>query len=226
MSEESIPVERLHTYQRRGGRLGPELQRAVTVDLPRFRMPDEPWDLAEWLPGHSNVVLEIGSGMGEATLAMAAAAPDTGIIAVEVLDRGIAALARGIAGAGLTNVRIYPGDAVGALSKLVPASSLAGIRVWFPDPWPKARHHKRRLVQPSAVALMTSRLRIGGTLHTATDVVEYADQMARVLEAEAGLAPVLEWGPRPDWRPLTKFEAAGAAAGRDSYDFVFARRPN
>ena len=221
--EQSIPIERLHTFQRRGGRLGPQLQRALQVELPRYRMPDARWDFAEVLPDHHEVVLEIGSGMGEATLAMAGAEPDTAIIAVEVLDRGIAALARGVAAAGFDNVRIHPDDAVSALANLVPANSLSGIRVWFPDPWPKARHHKRRLFQPSAVALMASRLRPGGTLHAATDVDDYAEQMVAVLGAEPTLRPVLLHGPRPTWRPVTKFEAAGAAAGRHSHDFVYVR---
>lgn len=218
-----VPVDQLHTFQRRGGRLGPELRTALADDLPGLVMPAQVWDLADVFPTSRAVVLEIGSGMGEATLECAAADPETAIIAAEVMDRGVAALTRGVAQARLRNVRICPTDAVTALRAWVPESSLAGIRVWFPDPWPKARHHKRRIIQPTAVALMASRLKPGGFLHTATDVAEYADQMAEVLAGEPTLTPQLVRGPRPDWRPYTKFELIAQGAGRQAQDFIFTR---
>jgi tRNA (guanine-N7-)-methyltransferase len=186
-------------------------------------MPTHGWVLSDLFPAGHDVVLEIGSGMGEATLACAAADPGTEIIALEVMDRGVAALTRGVAQTGLANVRICPNDAIRVLRDWVPEGSLTGIRVWFPDPWPKARHRKRRIIQPAAVALMVSRLQVGGTLHTATDVDEYAEQMAAVLGAESGLSPLMVGGPRPTWRPYTKFECLGLDAGREAQDFIFTR---
>ena len=125
----------------------------------------------------------------------------------------------------MPNLRIFHGDGVVALETLIPPGSLAGIRSWFPDPWPKQRHHKRRLIRPELVALMSSRLAPGGTVHVATDVAAYADVINDVLRAEPTLEPVLVAGPRPSWRPVTKFERAGELAGRPSKDFIFRRSP-
>lgn len=191
--------------------------------FPRYALPAAPWSPRVIFPQSSGVVLEIGSGTGEATLAMARAQPDIGIIAVEVHVRGLGSLVRGAHGEGLANVRVFDGDALVALHDYVPEASLAGVRVWFPDPWPKNRHHKRRLVQSANVALMVSRLQPGGMLHVATDVADYADVIAEVLAAAPGLVPVLVRGPRPPWRPMTKYEKAGLAAGRPAQDFCYVR---
>lgn len=215
---------RVVSYQRRGGRLGPQLRAALEEDLPRLRMPpDDPWDLNAQFPHASRCVLEIGSGMGEASLAMAALQPETGLIAVEVHDRGVAALTRGATAMQLDNIRIHVGDAVAALRDLVEPSALAEVRIWFPDPWPKARHHKRRLVTPEFIDLVVTRLAPAGRVHVATDHAEYAEVIASVLAAEARLAPVLLDGPRPEWRPLTKFERSGLTAGRRSHDYIYVR---
>lgn len=191
--------------------------------LPHYSLPAARWSPSVIFPAASGVVLEIGSGAGEATLAMARAQPDIGIIAVEVHVRGLGSLVRAADTFNLTNVRVFDGDALVALREYVPPASLAGIRAWFPDPWPKNRHHKRRLVQPANVALMVSRLRPGGLLHLATDVADYADVIAEVLADAPELAPVLVRGPRPDWRPITKYERAGLAAGRPAQDFCYRR---
>lgn len=213
-----------HTFQRRGGRLGPQLRSVMADLLPVYEMPVGDWDFAEIFgrPDPS-VVFEIGSGMGEASVAMAAARPDECLICIDVHDRGIAATVRAANERGLDNLRVLHGDAIGALRAQVPVGSLAGLRAWFPDPWPKTKHHKRRLVTDANVALMVSRLRPGGTLHVATDVPAYADVCAEVLAAAPGLAPVLVRGSRPQWRPLTKFEAAGERAGRPGVDFIYRR---
>jgi tRNA (guanine-N7-)-methyltransferase len=179
------------------------------------------YDPPAWFGRAAPLVLEIGSGMGESTAALAAAEPDVDHLAVEVFEPGIAALL--MRAAELTNLVVLRGDAVALLTTRVPEASLAGIRIFFPDPWPKRRHHKRRLVQPAFVALAASRLQPGGTLHMATDWADYADQMRAVADAE----PQLVGGevPRPPWRPVTKFEARARAEGRDVHDFVYRRPP-
>ena len=213
----------IRSYQRRGGRLGPQLRAALSVDLPRLAMPADPWQFEEIFPDCANVAVEIGSGMGEASLAMAAAQPDTALVAIEVHDRGVAALARGATVAGLSNVGIHVGDAVPALTDLIAPASLAEVRIWFPDPWPKARHHKRRLVTPQFADLVASRLALGGRVHVATDHPDYAEVIGAVLDEAPLLEAELVDGPRPSWRPMTKFERAGLAAGRRSHDFIYVR---
>ncbi len=219
-----MTTARVRTFHARRGRLGPELNDALDDLLPRYAVavqsPGDPSDLFDPpLP----VVLEIGFGMGDATLAMARLEPDRGILAVDVHTRGIASLARALDSEGLTNVRVAHGDAV-TLVEALPESSLAGIRAWFPDPWPKARHHKRRLVQPATVALLASRLQQGGTLHFATDWPEYGEQMLEVVSAHSSLVlPGTGFTPRPEWRPVTRYEKAGLTAGRPVVDLIATR---
>ena len=179
------------------------------------------YDPPTWFGRAAPLILEIGSGMGESTAALAAAEPDVDHLAVEVFEPGIAALL--MRATELTNLVVLRGDAVTLLSEKVPEASLAGIRIFFPDPWPKRRHHKRRLVQPAFAALAATRLRPGGTLHMATDWADYAEQMRAVADAE----PRLVGGevPRPPWRPVTKFEARARAEGREVHDFVYRRPP-
>ena len=190
---------------------------------------DLAYDPSAWFGRAAPLILEIGSGMGESTAALAAAEPDVDHLAVEVFEPGIAALLMRVEEAGLTNLLVLRGDAVVLLRERVPEGSLAGIRIFFPDPWPKRRHHKRRLVQPGFVALAAARLAPGGTLHMATDWDDYAVQMRSVADAE----PLLEntalgqpggWTPRPSWRPVTKFEARARSEGRDVHDLVYRRR--
>jgi len=185
------------------------------------------YDPPAWFGRRAPLVLEIGSGTGESTAAQAAAAPETDHLAVEVFEPGLAQLLMRVDEAGLTNLRLLRGDAVDLLHGCVPPSSLAAIRIFFPDPWPKRRHHKRRLIQPPFVALAASRLAPGGVLHLATDWAHYAAQMRDVCGGE----PLLEntsvtddgWTPRPAGRPETKFERRARADGRDVRDLVFRR---
>jgi tRNA (guanine-N7-)-methyltransferase len=185
------------------------------------------YDPAAWFGRTAPLVLEIGSGTGESTAAQAAAAPDVDHLAVEVFEPGLAQLLMRVDEAGLTNLHLLRGDAVDLLRERVPPGSLAGIRIYFPDPWPKRRHHKRRLVQPAFVALAASRLAPGGTLHLATDWADYAVQMLAVCSAESLLTNVVStpdgWTPRPPWRPVTKFERRALAEGRAVRDLVFRR---
>ena len=171
------------------------------------------------------VVLEIGCGMGETTAAMALARPDTDYIGEEVYPAGVGALLRRLEEQAIGNVRVIRHDAVEVLRDMIAPDSLTGIHVYFPDPWPKARHHKRRLIQPPMVALAASRLRPGGYLHCATDWAHYAEQMLSVLQAEPALRNTAGgFAPRPDWRPLTKFEKRGLALGHAVCDLIFERR--
>jgi tRNA (guanine-N7-)-methyltransferase len=185
------------------------------------------YDPAAWFGRRAPLVLEIGSGTGESTAAQAAAAPDTDHLAVEVFEPGLAQLLMRIEELELRNLRLLRGDAVDLLRESVPPDSLAAIRIFFPDPWPKRRHHKRRLVQPPFVALAASRLAPGGVLHLATDWAHYAVQMRAACLGE----PLLEntvagddgWTPRPATRPETKFERRARAEGRDVRDLTFRR---
>jgi tRNA (guanine-N7-)-methyltransferase len=190
----------------------------------------EPYDPPAWFGRTAPLVLEIGSGMGESTAAMAAAAPGVDHVAVEVFEPGIAQLLMRVADAGLANVAVLRGDAVALLRERVPAGSLDAVRIFFPDPWPKRRHRKRRLVQPGFVAVLAERLRPGGLLHLATDWADYAGQMREVCSAEPRLRPADDRGasddgcaPRPDWRPVTKFEQRAREEGRAVCDLLYYR---
>ncbi|TXI39939.1 MAG: tRNA (guanosine(46)-N7)-methyltransferase TrmB [Mycobacterium sp.] len=195
----------------------------------------EPLDAERWFgraaPG--GVVLEIGCGTGTSTLAMAKAEPDIDVIAVEVYRRGLAQLLNGIDRDAVTNIRLIRGDGVDVLEQLVTPGSLTGVRVFFPDPWPKARHHKRRLLKPETVALIADRLRVGGVLHAATDHPGYAEQIAAVGDAEPRLRratpaelaadPARGGLPISVTRPTTKYETKAQHAGSPVSELIWVR---
>jgi tRNA (guanine-N7-)-methyltransferase len=196
--------------------MGPQLHQAWAAGADQAAAV--PWPA---LPPRS--LLEIGSGMGQALIA---AAPRWDlVIGVDMHVRGLAATIRAAHEAGVRNVRVVRADAVELLREAVAPGSLAGIHVWFPDPWPKARHHKRRLVQPGTVELLADALRPGGVLRLATDVAGYAEQMQRVLGALPDLEPLGDDGrvARYEGRPVTKYERAGLAAGRRPVDLAYRR---
>jgi tRNA (guanine-N7-)-methyltransferase len=183
-----------------------------------------PLDLAEWFGRSAPVTLEIGPGMGETTAALAEAEPEVNYLAVDVYQPGLAQLMMRAEAGGLKNLRLLRGDAVVLLEEHLPAASLSAVRIFYPDPWPKKKHHKRRLVQPALVAVVASRLVPGGTLHLATDWENYAEHMLAVCSAEPLLRNRHEgWAPRPPWRPLTKFESRAEEEGRVSRDLIFER---
>ena len=185
-------------------------------------------DTESWFGRTAPVVLEIGCGAGISTLAMAAAEPHLDVVAVEVYRRGLAQLLGGVDRAGLNNVRLIRGDGVDVLEHMLTPGSLTGVRVFFPDPWPKARHHKRRLLQPSTVALIADRLKPGGVLHAATDHAGYAEQIAEVGDAEPLLrrvAPDSDGLPISATRPVTKYEAKARHAGSAVTEFLWERCP-
>lgn len=219
---------RVMSFVRRPGRITVGQQRAWEKHWDRLgREVTElsgPVDFDEWFGRAAPVMLEIGSGMGETTAQLALAEPDLNYVAVEVYEPGLAQLMARAESSGVTNLRLFRGDAVALLAEHVAPGSLAGVRIFFPDPWPKKKHHKRRLVQPEFTALVADRLAVGGRLHLATDWAEYADQMLAVCGAEPLLRNEYhDWAPRPDWRPVTKFETRARNDGRISRDLMFRR---
>lgn len=214
----------VRTFHGRSGRLGPTSTAAIADLSPRYGITLSDASLLGSVNDPRPVIVEIGSGMGEATAAMAAADPDTVIVATEVHTAGVAALLRRVDHDGLDNVRVMHADGVEVLRRMVEPASLAGVRMFFPDPWPKARHHKRRLVRPDLMALTAERIRPGGTLHAATDWGEYADQMLTVLAAQPLLRNEFDgFASRPSWRPVTRFEAKGMRQGHPIHDLLFRR---
>uniref|UniRef100_A0A1I7Y677 tRNA (guanine(46)-N(7))-methyltransferase n=1 Tax=Steinernema glaseri TaxID=37863 RepID=A0A1I7Y677_9BILA len=175
--------------------------------------------------GNDNpLILEIGFGMGETTQKIAQARPDDNFLGVEVFNAGVGALLKRIDDNQISNIRIIQHDAVEVVRDMIAPASLAGIHIYFPDPWPKKRHHKRRLVQSPFIQLLTSRLKPGGYIHCATDWENYAEQMLEVLSAEPMLSNTHDgYAPRPDFRPLTKFENRGLRLGHGVWDLIFTR---
>lgn len=219
------------SYVQRGGRMTVGQQRAWTQRWPELgrrvsELPPGPINFTEWFGRPAPVLLEIGSGMGETTAQLAAAEPEVNYVAVEVYEAGLGQLMLRAEKLGLTNLRLLHGDAVVLLTGHIPPDSLSGVRIFFPDPWPKKRHHKRRLIQPEFVRLVASRLAPGGMLHMATDWEHYAEQMLEVCSAEPLLRNRFpDWAPRPSWRPVTKFEQRANEEGRISHDLIFERVP-
>lgn len=231
---EALDTERGHlstrsirTFVLRQGRLTEAQRRALDTLLPRWGLPyrPEPLDAPSVFGRSAPLVLEIGSGMGETTAKIAAANPGTDFLAVEVHGPGVGNLLNLIETQGLTNLRVIQHDALEVLEHMIAPGMLAGIHLFFPDPWPKKRHHKRRIVQPSFVALAAERLAPGGYLHCATDWQDYAEWMQEVLSAEPRLESIHpDPTERPSWRPETKFERRGRALGHGVWDFVYRRR--
>ncbi len=214
----------IRTFHPRRGRMGARHADAMAALWPAYGLTvadgdRTPLDLDALFGRAAPRVLEIGFGMGDVTAAMAAADPGRDYLAAEVHTPGIGNLLALIGERGLTNVRVAHGDALELVRRLAP-DSLDAVHVFFPDPWPKARHHKRRLIRPGNVALLSRVLRPGGVLHCATDWPHYAGEMAEILAADPGLVR----DERPAARPETKFERRGRHAGRPIADLVFRRR--
>ena len=181
-------------------------------------------DAAQVFARRAPVVLEIGCGMGETSAAIAAAQPQTDFVGVEVHGPGVGALLNRIEAAKLANLRVIQHDAVEVVDAMIAERSLAGIHVYFPDPWPKKRHHKRRLLKPAFVQALARRLAPGGYLHVATDWAPYAEEILMALGSEPLLVNTAQrYAPRPAWRPQTKFETRGLKLGHEVFDLVFRR---
>lgn len=216
----------IRSYVLRQGRTSPAQKRALKT-LAKYTIAFTPQTIdARVIFGRAApLVLEIGSGMGETTAEIARAQPDTDFLAVEVHGPGVGSLLNRIEAEKLANLCVIRHDAVEVLENMIADTSLAGIHLFFPDPWPKKRHHKRRLVQPAFVALATRKLVPGGYLHAATDWPDYAAQMLAVFSAEPLLVNAASgYAPRPAYRPLTKFERRGLGLGHAVHDLLFRRR--
>jgi tRNA (guanine-N7-)-methyltransferase len=224
----NIPHRHIRSFVLRQGRVSNAQRRAVDSLLPLFGISycAAPFDIDAAFARSAPKFLEIGFGMGETTAQIAAEHPQNDYLGIEVHTPGVGGLLRLIEAQRLTNIRIVQHDAVEVVTHMIPAASLSGIHVFFPDPWPKTRHHKRRLLQPVFVRLLATRLRAGAYLHVATDWEEYAAQILEVLSGEALLVNSVEgFAPRPDYRPLTKFESRGLKLGHGVWDIVFRARP-
>jgi len=208
----------------RAGRMGTGQARALADLGPRFLIPYSPelLDLDAVFGRVAPRILEIGFGMGDSTATIAASQPDTDYLGVEVHTPGVGALLKRIGEGNLGNLRIIQHDAVEVLNRMLADDSLDGIHIFFPDPWPKKKHHKRRLIQPELVALLVRKLKPGGYLHLATDWEDYAWQMLTVLSGEQSLRNTeQDFAPRPSYRPLTKFERRGLKLGHGVWDLIF-----
>ena len=219
----------IRSFVLRGGRLTEGQKRAIDEYWPQFGIDEEgePIDLADLFGNSNPVILEIGFGNGEATWRMAQAHPLENFLGVEVHRPGVGRLLLKMEEHGLTNIRLACADAVFFLRDRIPKGSLAGIRIYFPDPWPKKRHHKRRMIQPEFVRLLVSRMRTGGILHLATDWEPYADHMLEILGAVSGLrnlAPDGAFCDKPAWRPDTKYEQRGERLGHKVRDLLFEKK--
>ncbi|MBY0577354.1 MAG: tRNA (guanosine(46)-N7)-methyltransferase TrmB [Gallionellaceae bacterium] len=216
----------IRSFVLRQGRVSPAQQRAVETLLPRFGIPytAQPLDLDQAFGRTAPKILEIGFGMGDSTATIAQAHPENDYLALEVHTPGVGNLLKLIDAQQIANLRIMQHDAVEVLRDMVPDNALDGVHIFFPDPWHKARHNKRRLIQTPFIAQLVRKIKPGGYIHVATDWQDYAEQVLAVLSAE----PLLEntaadYAPRPDYRPLTKFEQRGLRLGHGVWDLVLRR---
>jgi tRNA (guanine-N7-)-methyltransferase len=217
----------IRSYVLRQGRMSVAQKRAYDQLLSRYAIAYSPaaLDLSTAFGRSAPTILEIGFGMGETTSAIALAYPENNYLGVEVHSPGVGSLLKQIDLAGLSNLRLIQHDAAEVVRDMIPLNSLDGVHVFFPDPWPKKRHQKRRLIQPPFVALLGSRLKPGGYFHLATDWQEYAQQMLNVLDSEPVLANIADgFALRPEYRPQTKFEQRGVRLGHGVWDVIFQRR--
>ena len=221
------PRRPIRSYVLRQGRVSSAQRRAYDTLLPQFGIPfaHDILDLDRVFGRTAPKILEIGFGMGETTAQVAARSPENDYLGIEVHTPGVGSLLKQIHERGLTNVRVVQHDAVEVLTHMIAPRAFDGAHIFFPDPWPKKRHHKRRLIQPAFVALLVERMRPGAYLHIATDWQDYAEQILAVLSAERRLRnTAASHAPRPDYRPLTKFESRGLKLGHTVWDIVFRRR--
>jgi tRNA (guanine-N7-)-methyltransferase len=218
---------RIRSYVLRQGRTTAAQARAQRELLPRYGIAyvSQPLDLDAAFGRKAPKILEIGFGMGETTAAIAAAHPENDYLGIEVHAPGVGSLLNRVHALGLTNVRVIQHDAVEVFEHMIAPASLDGVHVFFPDPWPKKRHHKRRLIQPTFVRLLATRMKAGAHLHVATDWQDYAEHILAVLSAEPSLENTgAGFVARPATRPETKFERRGIALGHRTWDALFRKR--
>ena len=214
----------IRSFVLRQGRLSNAQRRACDTLLPRFGIVFQQniLDLEKVFGRQAPKILEIGFGMGESTATIAHSNPHNDYLGLEVHTPGVGSLLNKIEDLGLTNMRIIQHDAVEILRYMLPSESLDGVHIFFPDPWPKARHHKRRLIQPGLVSRLCECLKPGGYIHIATDWEDYAIHILQVLQQESCLRNSADdFSPRPDYRPVTKFEQRGVRLGHNVWDLIF-----
>ncbi|HWN29957.1 MAG TPA: tRNA (guanosine(46)-N7)-methyltransferase TrmB [Burkholderiales bacterium] len=217
----------IRSFVLRQGRISKAQSRAYQELLPKYSISysENPPDLDQIFGRYAPKILEIGFGMGETSTAIAQANPQNDYLGIEVHTPGVGSLLKQIEAARLSNLRIIQHDAVEVLKNMIPAAALVGVHIFFPDPWPKTRHHKRRLIQPEFISLLCERLKAGGYLHVATDWKDYAEHILTALSSEPQLANTAQdYAARPEYRPLTKFELRGLKLGHPVWDIVF-RKP-
>lgn len=220
--------QRIRSFIRRQGRLTPGQELALDQHWPQYGLePELDYDFSQVFGRQAPLIVEIGFGNGDSLAKMAAANPDHDYIGIEVHKPGVGHLLILLNEQGLTNVRVYCHDAIEILEQKLPDHSLAGLHLFFPDPWHKKKHHKRRIVRPSFVDLLNKKLQMDGYFHAATDWQHYAESMLEVLSASEGLKNTSlsqDYCERPDYRPLTKFEQRGLRLGHGVWDLIFRKR--
>lgn len=217
----------IRSFVLRQGRLSNAQRRACDTLLPRFGIVFQQniLDLEKVFGRQAPKILEIGFGMGESTATIAHSNPHNDYLGLEVHTPGVGSLLNKIEDLDLTNMRIIQHDAVEILRYMLPSESLDGVHIFFPDPWPKARHHKRRLIQPGLVSRLCECLKPGGYIHIATDWEDYAIHILQVLQQESCLRNSADdFSPRPDYRPVTKFEQRGVRLGHNVWDLIFLKK--
>lgn len=224
MTETHRPIR---SFVLRQGRVSNAQRRAHDTLLPQFGIPyaEQPIDLDRVFGRRAPKIFEIGFGMGETTAAIAAQHPECDYLAIEVHTPGVGSLLKTVAEHHLNNVRVIQHDAVEVLRTMIAPGAFDAVHIFFPDPWPKKRHHKRRLIQPPLISMLCERMKPGAYIHVATDWQEYAEQILAVMSAEPRLANTAQdYAPRPDYRPQTKFETRGLKLGHGVWDVIFRRR--
>lgn len=215
-------LNNLRTFHPRRSRPSSGAKYALANLLTTYELPIEKWDFALLAP-NKKVVIEIGSGMGEAALLMAQQRPDEFLICLEVHTPGVGSLIYKAEELGITNIKVVVKDALDVIEECVADSSVSEFRIWFPDPWRKTKHHRRRIIQPEIVEFLITKLKADGKIHTITDWPDYARQMERVLGNIAGLN-LIKLDARPDWRPITKFERRALTDGRSIHEFIASKK--
>lgn len=225
--EEQKYMRKIRSFVKREGRMTNRQQTATDTlwEQMGITYKEEILDFTKVFGRDAPVVLEIGFGMGKSLIEMALNAPEKNFVGIEVHGPGVGACLADAAEAGITNLRVMNHDAVEVLEFMIPAKSLATFQLYFPDPWHKARHNKRRIVQPTFIENMRNKLVIGGVIHMATDWKPYAEYMLEVMNAASNFKNSVEgdYAPRPNWRPLTKFENRGQRLGHGVWDLLFTR---
>lgn len=227
-SDLSRPMRTIRSFVVRAGRMTEGQERAMKNNWPRYglELSEGMLNFTELFGEAKPVVLEIGFGMGASLIQMARHAPEKGFVGIEVHPPGVGRLLAEASAENLTNIRVYCEDAVQVIADCIPDGSLAGAQLFFPDPWHKKKHHKRRILQPEFAQTIRNKLRIGGTFHMATDWENYAEHMLEVMSAAEGFTNAAgqgEYSPQPDWRPVTKFQRRGENLGHGVWDLIFTR---